>query len=186
MAALDLDALGLAAYGDDVTIYDITKITQAGNVRIGSHVIVDDFVFLQGGQRLDIGSYVHIASYVLIAGGGEGLVGNFVSLSAGTKVYTGSDDPTGDGLTNPTVPDELRAVKRLRTEICDHAFLGADTVVLPGVTVGEGAVVGSCGLVTKDVEPWTINVGAPAQPVKERPREKILEFARRLGFPDGS
>jgi acetyltransferase-like isoleucine patch superfamily enzyme len=36
---------------------------------------------------------------------------------------------------------------------------------------------------TKDVEPWTINVGAPAKPVRERPREAILDDAARLGFP---
>jgi acetyltransferase-like isoleucine patch superfamily enzyme len=55
-------------------------------------------------------------------------------------------------------------------------------VVLPGVTVGEGAVIGSGGVVTRSIEPWTINVGSPARPVKQRPSETILRYARQLGY----
>jgi acetyltransferase-like isoleucine patch superfamily enzyme len=39
--------------------------------------------------------------------------------------------------------------------------------ILPGVTIGEGAVIGSCALVTKDVPAWTIATGVPARVVRE-------------------
>jgi acetyltransferase-like isoleucine patch superfamily enzyme len=65
----------------------------------------------------------------------------------------------------------------------DHAFIGANAVVHPGVQIGEGAVVGSCSVVREDVAPWTINVGAPARAVGARRSDVILAHALELGFP---
>lgn len=47
-------------------------------------------------------------------------------------------------------------------------FIGARGFVMPGVQIGEGAVVGACAVVTKDVEPWTVVAGNPARVVKKR------------------
>jgi len=49
-----------------------------------------------------------------------------------------------------------------------HAFVGARAFILPGVTVGEGAVVGACSLVTGAVAPWTVNAGNPCRQIRER------------------
>jgi acetyltransferase-like isoleucine patch superfamily enzyme len=52
-------------------------------------------------------------------------------------------------------------------------LLGMETMVLPGVTVGEGAIVGAGSLVTKDIPPWTVATGRPAKVVKYiTPREE--------------
>lgn len=53
-------------------------------------------------------------------------------------------------------------------DIGEDAFLGAGVFVMPGVTVGEGAVVGAASVVVRDVVPWTIVVGNPANPVGSR------------------
>jgi putative colanic acid biosynthesis acetyltransferase WcaF len=53
-------------------------------------------------------------------------------------------------------------------EIGDMAWICADAFVGPGVTVGEGAVVGARAVVVKNVEPWTIVVGNPAKAVGRR------------------
>lgn len=53
-------------------------------------------------------------------------------------------------------------------EIGADAFLGARCFILPGVTVGVGAVVGACAVVTKDVAPWTVVAGNPARPIGQR------------------
>jgi len=50
------------------------------------------------------------------------------------------------------------------------AFVGANAVVLPGVTIPDGCVVGAGSVVTHDLEPWMVCTGAPARPVRERPR----------------
>lgn len=47
------------------------------------------------------------------------------------------------------------------------SFIGLNVTILPGVHIGEGAVIGSCALVTKDVPAWTIATGVPARVVKE-------------------
>ena len=53
-------------------------------------------------------------------------------------------------------------------------LLGSNTTVMPGVTVGEGAIVGACSLVTKDIPAWTVAVGSPAKVVRKIPfREQI-------------
>ena len=53
---------------------------------------------------------------------------------------------------------------------------------MPGVTLGEGAILGANSLATKDLEPWTIYVGSPARPVKARKKEVILQYAKQLGY----
>ena len=53
-------------------------------------------------------------------------------------------------------------------EVGPDAFVCARAFVLPGVSVGAGAIVGACAVVTKDVAPWTIVAGNPARPVGRR------------------
>lgn len=95
-------------------------------------------------------------------------------------MFTGTDVTDGSGLVNSTIPAELRAVERSHVQLEDHSFVAANAVVLPGVTVGEGAVIGAGAVALDDVEPWTINVGQPCRAVKERPRERLLALGERL------
>jgi putative colanic acid biosynthesis acetyltransferase WcaF len=53
-------------------------------------------------------------------------------------------------------------------EVGADAFVCARAFVMPGVVIGEGAVVGACSVVTKDVPPWTVLAGNPARPVGHR------------------
>jgi acetyltransferase-like isoleucine patch superfamily enzyme len=56
--------------------------------------------------------------------------------------------------------------KPIRIE--DNAWVAAKVTILPGVTIGEGAVVGACTVVAKDVPPWSVVVGNPARVVGKR------------------
>jgi acetyltransferase-like isoleucine patch superfamily enzyme len=49
----------------------------------------------------------------------------------------------------------------------DDVWIGFNATILRGVRIGKGAIIGACSLVTKDVEPWTINVGNPLQCIKK-------------------
>jgi putative colanic acid biosynthesis acetyltransferase WcaF len=52
--------------------------------------------------------------------------------------------------------------------IGEDAFVGARAFVLPGITIGRGAVIGACSVVTKDVPEWIIAAGNPCKLIKPR------------------
>jgi putative colanic acid biosynthesis acetyltransferase WcaF len=59
-------------------------------------------------------------------------------------------------------------------EIGDDVFIGARAFIHPGVTLSNGVIVGACSVVTSDVREWTVAVGTPCRPIKERPRYPAL------------
>jgi acetyltransferase-like isoleucine patch superfamily enzyme len=183
MGLMDISAVGLSKAGENVRIFEFTRLTGAQQISVGDHVLVDDFVFLQGGTGLCIGSYVHIASFASITGGGLASVGNFSNLASGARILTGTERVDGSGLMGPTVPPERRSVERSSTILRDHVFVGANAVVLPGVRIGTGAVIGAGSVVREDIAPWTINVGAPTRVVGTRRSDVILAHALELGYP---
>jgi galactoside O-acetyltransferase len=172
--------LALAKVGHDVFIWPLAKLVSPASISIGDSVIIDDFVFLSGGRRTVIGSFVHIASFTSIVGGGEFIMEDFAGLSGGVRVYTGNEDYSGNCLTNPAVPEPYRTPIRSHVHIEKHAIVGANAIILPGVTIGEGAVVGANSLVRKDCLPWTMYFGTPARVLRRRPRERILELEAQL------
>ncbi|MEG4086301.1 acyltransferase [Microcoleus sp. POL10_C6] len=172
--------LELAQVGQDVTIWPQSKIISPEFIAIGDSVIIDDFVFIMGGKSTQLGSFVHIASFTSITGGGELVMEDFTALSSGVRVFTGNEDYLGGCLTNSSVPYPYRLPTRSFVHIRKHAIIGANTVILPGVVIGEGAAIGANCLVTKDCEPWKIYAGSPAKAIKTRPPEKILELEALL------
>jgi galactoside O-acetyltransferase len=155
-----------------------------GDVEIGDNVIIDEFSYFTTAAR--IGSHVHIAPHCSIIGGRAStfVMEDFATLAAGGRVVCGSDSYLGDGMVNTTIPPEYRASVEITTvTIGRHAAVGTGCVIHPGVTIGEGAAVGSMSLVTKDLDPWGVYIGVPARWVRERQREIILGHERtmRLG-----
>ena len=171
--------LELAVVGHPVTLHPHCAFIASERIRLGSHVIVSEFSCIHGGRGTVIGSFVHLASHASIAGGGACILEDFVGLSTGARLITGSEMVKGEGLTNPTIPPAFRAVRRSFVHLGRHAFLATNVIVHPGVTIGEGAVIGSGSVVTRDVAPWTINLGSPARPVGTRDARKIKALEAR-------
>lgn len=172
--------LKLFNVGKNVIIWPQAKIVNPGKIAIGNFVIIDDFVFMMGGQKTEIGNFVHIASFASITGGGKFYIEDFGGISSGVRIFTGNEDYSGASLTNPTVPFPYRKPIRSFVNIKKHAVLGANVVVMPGVTVGEGVVVTPGSVVVADCLSWTIYSGNPARPVKSRPFKKILQLENEL------
>lgn len=172
--------LAFKKVGKDVVIWPLAKIVAPEVISIGDSVIIDDFVYLSGGSLAHIGSFIHIGSHTAITGGGEFIMEDFSGFSGGIRVYTGNEDYLGGSLTNPAVPAPYRTAQRSYVHICKHAIVGANTVILPGITIGEGAAVGANSLITKDLDPWTVYAGSPARAVKARPSEHIFELESQL------
>ncbi len=167
--------------GTDVRIADSAVIKNPELVSLGNHVAIDDFCYIT--TALEVGDYVHLGPYSSIIGGKQALcvMKDFSGLSAGCRIVCGSDDYLGSGLTNPTIPAPYRGDVHVAPVVLEkHALLGTNCVIHPGVTVGEGAAIGSCSLITKDLAPWQIYVGVPARMTRARNRERILELEARL------
>lgn len=183
-AAGHAESIGFAFHGSDVVVWPLAKIVRPGAIRVGSHVIIDDFVFLDGGAGTRIGDFVHVAVGAVICGGGELEVGDFSNIASGARVYTGTDDVL-DGLVGPTIPAEFRSVARVRTKIGRHVQVLANAIVHASVTLPIGVVIAPGAVVTWKaaamMSPWTVYGGAPATRVLgHRPGDSILDDEARL------
>jgi galactoside O-acetyltransferase len=171
----------LKKQGEDLFIAETAIIKQPQTLEVGDHVAIDVGVYLS--TESIIGDYVHIAPYVCVIGGVNAklVMGKFSGIAAGSKIICGSDDFT-KGMMNPQVPLEYKETKFTTVTIEDFACVGVNCVVMPGVTLGEGSVIGANSVVTKSTDPWTVYVGSPAKPVKMRDKNKIIEYSKKLGY----
>lgn len=141
--------LRLAAYrrvlgmsiGRATTIYRAPVVLRASGVRIGRTTIIGRDTVLDGRGGLTIGDNVN--------------------LSPGAWVWTMQHDKDSPDF----APDAAPVV------IEDRAWLSSRTTVLPGVTIGEGAVVAAGAVVTDDVAPYSVVAGTPARKIGVRNRD---------------
>jgi acetyltransferase-like isoleucine patch superfamily enzyme len=168
--------------GDDVYISERAIIKRPKLCDIGSHVAIDNEVTIS--TEIVMGDYIHIAPDVTIIGGinSKLILENFSFIAAGTKIVCGSEDYGGEGLVGPTIPKEYRLIKNSVVKFEKFAGCGVNCSIMPNITLAEGSILGANSLLTKDTEPWTIYVGVPAKPLKIRNRDKILEYAKKLGY----
>lgn len=108
------------------------------NIKIGKDTIVGDHCFLDGRAPLIIGSHVGIASQVLI--------------------YNDEHDINSDDYGNSFGP----------VNIGDYVFIGPRAIILPGITIGRGAVVAAGAVVTKNIPDFEIWGGIPAKKISDR------------------
>jgi maltose O-acetyltransferase len=99
-------------------------------------------------------------------------IGRNVSISPEVIILTADHD-----LESPNFAGRHREVT-----VGDYAWIGTRAMVLPGVQIGEGAVVGAGAIVTGNVAPYTVVVGAPAHPIRERPRNLAYQLNYRRLF----
>ena len=166
------DISRLRSMGLGVKIYEMAKIARPEVVDIGAGTQIDDFVFINGGSGVIIGRFNHIASFVSVVGGGQLITGDYAGIGAGARIVTGTHH-YGDGQRiSPLIPEEEQCVIRGIVVLEADVFVGTNAIIHPNVTIGEGAIIGSGGLVLKDVEPWTINIGVPVKVIGYRPRIK--------------
>jgi acetyltransferase-like isoleucine patch superfamily enzyme len=148
-----LRSLFKVKFPKDSVIYCGCRFFHPWGVHIGHHSIVGNDAFLDGRFDLTIGNNVNIAGEV--------------------RIYTLEHDiasPTFGGSGGPVT-------------IQDWVYIGTRVTILPGVKIGEGAVIASGAVVTKDVAPWTLVGGVPAKFIKNRPVVKYtLDTKNRAYF----
>lgn len=181
MAFLDsksLATMGFRSLGDNVLISEKASLYGIAKISIGSNVRIDDFCILSAGENgIQIGNYVHIACYSSLIGKGLIMLEDYTNLSSRVAVYSSNDDYSGNFMTNPMVPEAFTNVDHRPVIIKKHSIVGAGSIILPGVTLGDGCVIGALSLVKKDCDPFGIYTGTPATKIKQR-SHKLLQIEK--------
>lgn len=136
--------------GGGSTLHTGVRVFDPRNIQVGEGTIIGYSCFIDGRDRITIGNHTDIASEVMI--------------------YSSEHDLSSPEFTAISAP----------VKIGDYVFIGPRAIILPGVTIGDRAVVGAGAVVTKDVEPGTIVGGVPAKVIAERslknPKYKLGRF----------
>jgi acetyltransferase-like isoleucine patch superfamily enzyme len=139
--------------GQRTSIHRNCRFYRPSGVNIGSHSVINWDVLMDGRMGLQIGDNV--------------------SISEGTAIITLEHDPNSPAFEARGAP----------VRIGDRVFVGARAILLPGVTIGEGAVVAAGAVVTRDVESFAIVAGVPARPIGQRRQDLsyTLDYRKFLG-----
>jgi maltose O-acetyltransferase len=124
--------------GSGSTIHMWARFFDPRHIILGSDTIIGDHAFLDGRDKLEIGNHVDIASEVLI--------------------YNSEHDINSADFRATTAP----------VHISDYVFIGPRAVIMPGVTIGRGAIVAGGAVVTRDVPDFHIVGGIPAKVIGVR------------------
>jgi acetyltransferase-like isoleucine patch superfamily enzyme len=161
-----------------VKTFEYSKIIGIENIQFGTNIIIDDFAFVYALTSMKIGNYCHIACFSSVIGGADLVLDDFVAISHGARILTGTDDFKDWGFGNSTVPEIYRNVTRKPIRVGKFCIVGANSVILPGVTIGEGAMFGANSVVTKDLEPWGIYIGNKR--ISERNKAGVLQNYKKF------
>jgi len=134
---------------------------QACRFRIGERSTIHMHCIFDSARNLSIGKASVINQRCRIDTRGSVTIGNNVSISREVIILTG--DHCSE---SPNFPFRSRAVV-----LEDYVWIGTKVMILPGVTIGEGAVVAAGATVHKSVPPYTVVGGVPAKFIKKRPKD---------------
>ena len=180
-----MNGMDLYQHGRNVRNLLFSRAVAGSFMAFGVRSIIEMPVLVHGARRISIGREVHVGSdswlytsgshALLEIGDGTRMSGHCVlaavahvrlgrSVLLGRNVYIGDSSHRTTAPDVPIVDQGLDSIAPVLIE--DGAWLGQNSVILPGVTIGEGSVVGANAVVRDDVPPRTVAVGAPARVVR--------------------
>jgi acetyltransferase-like isoleucine patch superfamily enzyme len=137
------------------------------NISLGDGVKLGDRIFLcaTGSRgRISIGPQTSIDVGSILYGEGGLVIGADCAIAAGVTIYT----QTNRYHPRPEQKVREQGPEYAEVKIGDDVWLGMRSAILPGVKIGDHAVVGAGAVVTQDVEQWKVVVGVPARVVGDR------------------
>ncbi len=175
----ELRNLGLR-FGKNVRIDRSAMLFGGARITLGSNVRIDAYVVVTAEEPVEIGDFVHLGAGSMIFGRGGATLEDFSGLAPRVCILTTSDDFVEGYLTNPTVPEEYTRVSVAPVALRRHSLVGCGSVVLPGVTLGEGAAVGALTLVRKDVPAFAVVAGNPPRTIATRNETRLRALEAKL------
>lgn len=115
----------------------------------GKNVQINDYVHIVAMNKVIIGDNVLMASHVFISDNSHGC-------------YKGCDNDS-----NPMVPPTKREYYTVPISIGNNSWIGEGVIIMPGVTIGEGCVIGAHSVVSRNIPNYSIAVGSPAKIIKQ-------------------
>jgi maltose O-acetyltransferase len=128
--------------------------TIQANIRIGNP------------EKLHIGNHCNFGQDVFIMAGGGVRIGNYVGIGAGAKIWS-----VNHRYDNPDIPWLLQGWEYKEVVIEDDVWIGASAFIMPGVTLGKGAIISACSVLSKSVPPYSIVAGNPGRVIGWRKKE---------------
>ncbi len=126
----------------------------------GVNIIISGDVTIMQPECVIIGSHVSIAGFLHVWGGGGVVIKDRVMIASHVAITSLTHDYRCQSMRDSLI----RAPVLIESDV----WIGAHSVILPGVTVGEGAVIGAGSVVTRDVAPHDIVAGVPARLLSHR------------------
>lgn len=163
----------------------VKNVVHAPNIEIGDYTYYDDDTDPTGFERNNV-----LFNYPEF--GDRLIIGKFCALAQGTTFIMGpANHRTGSASTYPfnvfgsawtgATPDHMSQLPRKGdTVVGNDVWLGRECVVMPGVKIGDGAIVATYSVVTRDVAPYTVAGGNPARFIKNRFDEELTGLLLRL------
>ena len=136
--------------GSGSTLHMMGRIYDPRNITIGDDTIIGEKFSLDGRKQL------HNS-----AGGLE--IGNHVDIASEVMIWTSQHDIT----------DPKFAAIEAKVTIEDYVFIGPRAIILPGITIGKGAIIAAGAVVTKDVAPLSVVAGVPAKEISKRSADAL-------------
>lgn len=141
---------------------------------IGQKVIIHPSCLFNHVGGIRIGNNVQINRNCVLSGHGGIVIGDGTVFANDIEVFSGEHNYDSDDL--EFLPFDDRFINQ-KVEIGKYVWVGSHSVILPGVKIGDGAVIGACTVVTKDIPPLAVAVGNPAKVIKYRNREVYMKLA---------
>lgn len=175
--------------GDKKTVY-LKNIISNPNIIVGDYTMYHDL--LNDPKEFEINNVL----YQYPINRDKLKIGKFCSIACGTKFLFNSANHALDSLSTYPFPlffEEWNLEKEKVTEAWDNrgdivigndVWIGYEAVILSGVTIGDGAIIGTRAVVTKDVLPYTIVGGVPAKPIRKRFDEKVIKELLKIKWWD--
>ena len=172
----ELEKMGMEI-GQNVRIHK-TVLFFGTNIFIGNNVRIDCYSIITSNKAVILGDYIHIGAGTHIFGTEGIAIDDYCNISSRCSIFTKSDDFTDGYMTNPTVPEKFKKVYAAPVHLQKHVIIGCGSIILPGVTLHEGASVGALSLVNKNVESYSIAAGIPIHETGKRDKRQLSKIEK--------